>query len=381
MAVPAGLDAATIGAFQNFLGLPATMQWDASTDAAFTAFQNAKGWGDTYGLTGNQEEWANLVSALQNKDTTYTPMKPIARPPRSDNGGVDPFTKTDAPGTTSGSPGGGGPNIGTVNANSLTGLLSEWGLEGLTDWVWQQLQDGNVDILPTLIRQTDQYKQRFKGLEERRAKGLNVMSEAEYLSLENNYRYIIKQYGVPSGFYDSRDFMAELIAKDVSPNEFNARLKGYADAAFNAPKETRDELRRLYGVTEGELTAFFIDPNTALPLIEQRYKAAGVGGASERGGFGQLSLSTNERLAQLGASGNDVGQFQQLARSGELFGELNSFNERMTNDQAALATFGGDAAGAETLKRRAEGRVAAYAGGGSFAESNKGAFGIGSVSN
>lgn len=296
---------------------------------------------------------------------------PANYPTQQPSNGVPPLTQTDAPAA---------PKVsGTASANSLTGLLAEWGLEGLTDWVWQQLQEGNVDILPTLIRQTDQYKQRFKGLEARRASGLNVMSEAEYLSLENNYRYIINQYGVPKGFYDSQDFLAGLIAKDVSPNEFNARMKGYADAAFNAPQETRNELRRLYGVTDGELTAFFIDPNMALPLIEQRYKSAGVGGASVRGGFGQLGLSAAERIAQLGGSANDVGQFQQLSRSGELFGELNTMEGLMTNDEAAIATFGGDAAKAETLKKRAEGRVATYAGGGSFAETNRGAIGLGSV--
>lgn len=71
------LDAATIGAFQNFLGLPATGVWDDATRQAFEGFQQAKGWGADYGLRGNMTEWEYLVDALKRNDRRSAAIDPI----------------------------------------------------------------------------------------------------------------------------------------------------------------------------------------------------------------------------------------------------------------------------------------------------------------
>jgi hypothetical protein len=357
-----GLDAATIGAIQNYLKLPATMVWDAATAAAFTAFQTAKGWGLNYGLTGNADEWEKLTHALSTGDRSLAP-KPAAPTPTQPAG----------------------PTSDQKSARAfINDQLRSWGLESLGDWAWQQILDGNTELLPTLIRNTSEYKARFSGLEARRAAGLNVMSESQYLQLENDYRSIMHSYGIPQGVFDTQSFLGNLIAKDLSPAELNDRLRIYQDAAYNAPQELRDSLSRIYGIDQGGLTAYFINPDMALPALEKQYAAAGAASAAQRAGFAMFGQGTAERLAELGAKTTDVGVFQNLGKATELFTGLGVTSDslELSRDQAALGAFGGDQQAADAMERRARERVAEFGGSkGGFAGDQRGISGLGSAGN
>lgn len=376
------LDQASIMSIQNMLGVSATGVWDGATRTAFNGFQSAKGWGLSYGLKDNPAEWGFLISALQSNDRS------VVGPPKTGN--VDPGVK---PTVDPYGPNGGNSGAATAAQDSAKALISEqlhqWGLENLTDWAWDQITKGNANILPTLLRGTEEYKARFAGNATRVAQGYNALSEGQYLQLEDNYRYLMTQYGLPKGFYDSQAEMAKLIGGNVNPDTLNSRLQMYSDAANKAPSEVRTELQRLYGVTDGEMAAFFIDPTQALPMIEQRYNAVGAAASADRAGFSAIAKDTAERLASLGANNSQqtVDQFTKLQRSRELFnplagehiGEQNSaVDQNMTTDQAAIATFGGNATDQEELRRRGEQRAAGAQGGGSFAAKSTGVVGLGS---
>ena len=353
------IDGGTVSAIQKMLGVQDTGSWDAQTRTAFNSFQSSKGWGLTYGLTGDASQWQNLIKAMQTKDTT--PVKTGADNP--------PVTPTNPNGTPD-----------QQSAKAIIGkMLADWGLGKLTDWATGQIAAGNTNILPQLLRDTTEYKERFSGNGRRVASGQNALSEQNYLQLEDHYRDLMKQYGLPEGFYTSQAEMANLIAGNISPEQLTKRLQMYSSAATQAPVELRNELQRLYGVSPGELTAFFIDPSTALPLIEQRYNAAGAASAADRGGFTQIAQATAERLASLGVSGSaaDVSQFTKLSNSTELFNPLQlEQGQSITNDEAAVAAFGGDGTTQTMLVKRAGQRVADMSGGGTVLANNKGVSGL-----
>lgn len=362
------LGADVIKNFQTYLGVPVTGRWDPITEAAFANFQASRGWNGNYGMTGDINEWDVLVYSLQNPNAKL--IAPQALPPVT----IDPYAQ--APGGT-GATGGSGTSS-TSARGYVADLLNQWGLGGLTDWAMGQLGDGNLQLIPSLIRQTDQYKARFSGNEARRAAGLNVLSETEYLNLENDYRQIMHSYGIPNGVFDTQSYLADLIANDLSPRELNDRLRIYQDAAYNAPAEVRSALQRLYGIDAGGLTAYFIDPDRALPVLQQQYQAAGAASAAERAGFTQLDQTTAERIAQLGGSAESVNVFSNLRQSRELFTEM-GFSQGATigDEQAAVAAFGGDAETMDTLTRRGRERAAVFQGGGSFAQTQGGVTGLG----
>lgn len=416
VAAPSGLDSSTIGAFQTHLGIaPMVTQigvWDQATDDEFRQFQQSKGWGQNYGLTGDMAQWENLTADLAAgnwdsrafTDVYGNPLPKIdAHPMAPGFGGSAGGGGTGGGGWGGGTPNGSGQSGGGGGGNAayeaelsasnqrrlnnakadISTTLRMWGLEGLTDWAWGEITNDNGEMLPVNIRMQDAYKTRFAGIEERIAAGKNPISENEYVQLENNYQAILHSYGIPKGLFDTRDYMAGMIASDVSPSELNDRLKLYQEAAFSAPQEIRDALTRFYGVSEGGLIAYFIDPEKAMPVLEQQFSAVGVAAAAERAGFTTLDQAEALRLAQLGAKSTDVSTFASLRKAEELLHPLGFANDGgdLSKFDAAEASFGGDPLAQDLLVRRSSERAAAFAGGGQVASTQRGAVGLGSGNN
>lgn len=78
---------------------------------------------------------------------------------------------------------------------------------------------GPAEIADT-IRQTPQYKKRFPGLF--RANGEQRMSEAEYFQREDDYRTLMRQYGLPTSGDPTE--VSDWFNGDVDPNELKDRL-------------------------------------------------------------------------------------------------------------------------------------------------------------
>jgi hypothetical protein len=256
--------------------------------------------------------------------------------------------------------------------NTIKAVLATYGLESLADTLWGSYTSGLVDInneqaLVYSIRDTDQYKTRFVGNAARTKRGLAELSPAEYIGLEDSYRQIMQSNGMPSGFYDQTDDFAKLIEGDVSPSELQNRVQqGYAVVA-QADPEVRRQMQTLYGVTEGQLAAYFIDPERTAPLLKQQAQAAQIAArASEQGGI-QLTGTYAENLAARGIT-------EQQARAG--FAEVGGLGElkqtfagetALSGEQLAGAAFGIDVAAQQELERRKKLRTGEFAGGGSFA--------------
>jgi hypothetical protein len=256
--------------------------------------------------------------------------------------------------------------------NTIKAVLSTYGLESLADVLWNNYTSGLVDInneqaLVYSIRDTDQYKTRFSANAARMKKGLAELSPGEYIGLEDFYRQTMQSNGLPPGFYDQTDDFSKLIEGDVSPSELQDRIQqGYAVVAQSDP-EVKRQMQTLYGVTEGQLAAYFIDPERTAPLLKQQARAAQIAARSlEQGGI-QLTGSYAENLAARGIT-------EQQARAG--FAEVGGLGElrqtfagetALSGEQLAGAAFGIDVAAQQELERRKRLRTGEFAGGGSFA--------------
>lgn len=261
----------------------------------------------------------------------------------------------------------------------ILSVLAEYGLESLADFVWQQILGGKSDaeVLQD-IRNTPEFRERFPAIAERTAKKLAPISPGEYVAYERQARQIMRAAGLPEQFYDTRDDFTKFLGRDVSIAELNDRIQLGKQAVYESPAEVRETLMRDYGATEGELTAYFIDPDRALPLVEKQWRAAQVGGAAKRTGFGLTSRMENERLADMGVTAGQAQQgFSELADSRELFGALDSGEENIGRDDQLDATFGGNAAARRRIENTRRRRQARFDGGGSFATGQQGVVGLG----
>jgi hypothetical protein len=150
------------------------------------------------------------------------------------------------------------------------------------------------DLLPT----TTVYQQRFVANENRIKNGLKPLTPSEYLSAEESYRATLRDSGLPAGFYDSSDDFAGFIGQDVSPAEIKLRADAAARAVNNTDPAYTQALRDIYGIDEGMMTAFMLDPDRALPLVEKQAKAVEFGTAAVRQGL--QATRVGEQFAERG---------------------------------------------------------------------------------
>jgi len=180
--------------------------------------------------------------------------------------------------------------------------LEAWGISELYADALKILKQGlNADAVVAQLQETQAFKQRFWYNETRRKAGLGVLSPAEAVATENQMRAILRQFGLPSGFYDSAEDVGKFIANNVSASELADRAQTARDRVLNAPPETLAFWRQHYGATTGDAVAALIDFDKALPLIRRRLDASAIGGAANRQGL-DIGAGRAEQLASLGVS-------------------------------------------------------------------------------
>lgn len=259
----------------------------------------------------------------------------------------------------------------------LEPFVDDWVVQGLT---WEQIL-ARLDDLKTNEGQVVDRLYPERRL--RREAGLSAMSIGEIRQWRDSARATLRTAGLPSTFYDEPSDFTPWIVADVDPAEFQERVGLVVDWAQTAPKETRDQLRDLYGVDEAGLAAYVLDPQKAIPALRRQRAAAGIAGISQRVGFGALTASEAERLVSLGVDDAAASQgFQTLAGLGEvrsaIVGERGGVN--FDRGQQLGAVFEGDVETREQIEKQGANRVAPFAARGGVASNREGYAGLGSTS-
>jgi hypothetical protein len=254
--------------------------------------------------------------------------------------------------------------------DTISETLATYGLSDLADYTYSEIIAKDItDPAAIIFKLRDQpaYQKRFGANAARLKAGLPELSPSEYIDLEDMYRTVIRSNGLPSGFYDSEDDTRKLLEGSVSPSEFQRRIQDGYNAVANADPEVKRQFKELYGVTDSELAAYFLDPAKGETILTTRAKAAQIAArGAEQGGI-QLTGQFAENLAARGIS-------EQQARAG--FAEVGALGElrqtfagetALSSEQLAGAAFGIDVAAQQELERKRRQRTGEFAGGGSFA--------------
>lgn len=297
-----------------------------------------------------------------------------------DHVGADPVTDEDDEhgGGDASMPGDVPSNADKSAKSTIYQFLSQWGLGDLASEAWNKYLNGStVGEIMLWVRGSPQYKRAYPAMDYLSQHG-QAISEADYRNLETSYARQMHAYGIPKGFYDSPTDFAKLIENNVSPAEVGQRAQLAAQATTQVPDEVRQALSRDYGVGAGDLTAYFLDPSRAEPLLASNFAAAQVGGAGLITGY-DTDRSLDERLASEGVDfGAAEKGFGQLQAQRNLFRPLVGTTETGIGEQAQIgATFENNAPAQRRIKRRAESRQAAFAGSGRYASGSGGIAGLG----
>lgn len=200
----------------------------------------------------------------------------------------------------------------------LKNLLAQYGMGEMAGSVDALIQEWgpNTEVIALKLKDTQQYKDRFKGLLALRAKGVtDIANEGEYIRQESLYREVFREAGIQSYIGDAgstteRDAIARLIGDySVSVNEVRARVQDAQRVVADTAPEVRDALQRYYNVSASDLVAFTLDPSRAKNRINEIANAAMIGGYAQRAGL-NADRSTAEQIASL--SGANDAQLQAL---------------------------------------------------------------------
>lgn len=199
---------------------------------------------------------------------------------------------------------------------ALKALFNGYGLGSLAGKIYEYAKQGyGADTISLMLQDTNEYKTRFAANQTRAKNGLPVLSPAEYLSLEQSYRQIMQDSGLPKGFYDNPADFTNWISGDVSPTEVKGRVDLASGNLMQSNPATIQALKDMYGVDQSYITAYFLDRNRALPLLQKQAQAAQFGGEALKRG-----LTTNTQdLEDFVTAGLSLGQvsagFQAVAEA------------------------------------------------------------------
>lgn len=230
----------------------------------------------------------------------------------------------------------------------LKQLFRDNGLAELADVITEIAQDEGIDqgnIITEKLRQTNKYKERFKGNTDRLAAGKTVINEGEYLQNEIEYERTMKAY--QAGGLATRSNFAALIAGDVSVGEVSSRFANaytrVQKAVTSNDKPLVDELRKLYpGITDNEIANSLVLGSEGSEYLKNKLDVADIRAAETETGV--KSIFGAERLAAEGLSRSQarVGlsrvaeQETGLNQASKMFGESNTEGIRQELESETL---------------------------------------------
>lgn len=192
-----------------------------------------------------------------------------------------------------------------VDAYSLLeSTFKDYGLEELVPEIKRFMEEGlGSNQAAVELRKTTAYINRFRGNEIRRAAGLNVVSEATYLELENSYNETLRAYGL-QGYFGvdrkvSQSKMADIIGNDISATEFKDRIDTVVTRVNNSDPNIKATLKSFYGIKDDDLVKYFLNPKENLPKLQEKVLSAEIGSEAIKQNL-LTDVTSASALAQLG---------------------------------------------------------------------------------
>ena len=325
--------------------------------------------------------------------------RPTERIPAPEAGAVVPTTAKPAT-----------PKTLDVTSEDLTAIqiiqnrLAQYGLESLSGLLESFLQnpkfrsaDGRVSstLVTAALREEPAYRARFAGkfalddfIASERAAGrtptVTSITEADQLALEKEYRATAIKYGLPANFYDTIDDFTKLITNGISPDEFATRIAAAQEVTSVANPEVKQALRMRYGLSDADITAFFLDPDVARERIGSKATTADLTRAANLAIVEATGLAGGEaaqRVAETLAGPGQQLSAQNVVEAARALEPLTRMSIEgaaagLTGEEA-LMSLGEGQVGAQTkVRRERERRLAEYQAGGQAAATAQGVVGL-----
>ena len=215
-------------------------------------------------------------------------------------------------------------------SDKLTALFSAYGLESLAPFINTRIMaDVSEEMLLLELYDRPEYQQRFPGMASLRKKSRTI-TEKEYMDIEKAMTQTARFFDLPKGFYDGPEDFGNLIGAEVSAKEFQDRLQIGQDLSRTLNPSVKQQLIDFYGVGEGDLTAFVLDADKALPLIQKQAKAAQFVGIGRAAGFELRGITSGQAENIAGTESYAKLSERELAQALGQAGQLRRTQKRLS---------------------------------------------------
>ena len=195
----------------------------------------------------------------------------------------------------------------------LTDLFTSYGLGSLAGEIAGYMTSGltaSEALIKLKTNPSGGYAARFAGNFARTKKGLNVLSEAAYIDLEDSYANTLKSYGLGNMLSTDPNQnwkqFSEYIANDISSVEFKDRISSVQDRVVNADPAIKAMFKEFYpSLTDKDLVAYFLNPTETIGKLKEKVTSAEIGAAFTAQGLA-TSLSSASDLARYGIDRADA---------------------------------------------------------------------------
>jgi hypothetical protein len=240
----------------------------------------------------------------------------------------------------------------------------------IEDYIGVAVNSGNQEFATRFPSIVNQWKKREAG-----DMSVQIMAPNQVLEYEKTLQNAADDYGL-SSWVSSPDQIARLIDNDVSAEEAVERIDQAGFAATVAPQQFRDAFFKQYGLTEGNLVGFFLDPDREEGEIQKAVAQGRIVAAGMQNGFAN-NWEIGKRLFDKGVTGdNAMSGFSRAALTSNLSSGLGATVSEDTRIDAAFD----DAKATEDLTRVSAQRTARFNSTGGASESRTGVTGLGSAS-
>jgi hypothetical protein len=196
--------------------------------------------------------------------------------------------------------------VANVSYDTIQKILESYRITGLAS-VLETIRDeypeaSSEDIL-TLLQFDDRYNakfnERFAANVKRQKAGKSVYSPGEYLALEEGFQKVFDSYNLPT--FKTQSYYDKFIEGDVDVVEVTDRVQLAYDRVLNDDPVTRTFKQFYSSLGFSDIVTGMLDPVNQLPALQQKVKAAEIGGAALRQGFKAEDISLKATSKTLGA--------------------------------------------------------------------------------
>jgi len=186
------------------------------------------------------------------------------------------------------------PNVAYDTIQKILESYRITGLASVLESIRDEYPEASSTELLTLLqfdpRYNAKFNERFAANVVRQKAGKPVLSPAEYLKLEQAYSKVFTAYNLPK--FNTQDYYDKFIVSDTDPTEVTERVQLAYDRIMgdDAVLSTFKKFYSSLGL--GDIVTGMLDPINQLPALQQKVKAAEIGGAAVRQGLIASELAT-----------------------------------------------------------------------------------------